>query len=138
MRRVAGILIGLIAGVITIGVVEGISSLIHPMPEGLDWNDKKARGEWVMSLPFSAYLMILLAHAGGAFVAAMVCQLIVRDRWVAAWVGLGVFLLLGGLVNFVSIPHPMWVAVSDLLLYVPSAVLGGTAATKLRNPPAQS
>jgi hypothetical protein len=50
----------------------------------------------------------------------------------------GSVLLIGGAVNLLRIPHPIWFSIADLILYLPTAVVGGVLANELFAPvPAQ-
>ena len=129
-RGLIGLVFGIIAGGITVMLVESISSLMYPRPEGMAWDDLEAMKEFVASLPMPAFLIVLVAHVAGAFVAGFVCYAVSKKASVWFPLGLGGFFLLGGAMNLVSIPHPIWFAVADLVIYVPSAWLGHLSAGK--------
>ena len=123
-RNIIAIVGGLIAGFVTVALLQSISVIMYPMPEGLSPEDPEAMGEWVKTLPIAALLIVLASHGLGAFVAGCVSSLLRGGTWYAGAAGLGVFFLVGGIFNLLWIPHPLWFAVADLIIYVPAALIG--------------
>ena len=128
-RRIAAVLLGLLAGFVVVALIESISSVVYQPPTDLDFNDLDAMREFVATLPTGAFVFVLLAHLCGSFIAGFVCVLVAKERWNAGSLGLGVFFLLAGIANLVMIPHPMWFGVIDVLLYLPAAFAGGAVAS---------
>ena len=56
IKKIVGVIVGLIIGGIVVMFIEIISSLQHPLPEGLDMTDKLAFAEHVAGLPTSCLL----------------------------------------------------------------------------------
>jgi len=131
MKRFLGIVTGFIAGFIAVMAIESISSLMHPMPEGLDVSDRDQLIEFVSGLPASAFIMVLLAHVAGAFAAGFSCNVITKEKWITGGLILGSVFLFFGIVNLILIPHPTWFAVLDVLIYVPVAVAGSYVSGEL-------
>jgi hypothetical protein len=127
IKKIVGVIVGLITGGIVNGLIVMISVLQNPMPEGLDpySEDKTAMMDYVATLPTSAFVIVLLAHLFGAMVGGFICSVIVRHKWLLGFAIVGAVFLLGGIFNLVSIPHPTWFSITDLLIYIPSAVFGG-------------
>ena len=130
MRRILGILAGMACGFMVVLLLQLASVAIYPPPPELDLQDAEAVASWITQLPIGAFFIVLAAHALGAFVAAYVCETIVGDRWRMGWYVLGVTFVAAGIVNLFSVPHPIWFAVADLLLYLPAALAGGQLATR--------
>lgn len=127
-RSVVGVVLGLIAGFVVVGVVEGASSFVYGSPQGFDFSDTKALREFVGNLPVGAFFFIIAAHVLGSFTAAMTCSAIVRTRWLTCSLIVGSVLLVAGVANLVMIPHPLWFSIVDVLVYLPSAIAGGKVA----------
>ncbi len=122
------IVAGLVAGFVVVGLVMSLSSLIYKPPKDLDFHDRSAMQSYMQTLPFGAFVLVLLGHALGALCGSFVCQLIVGTPWQFGWMIIGGFFLLGGLMNLRMVPHPNWFAALDLLSYLPAAWLGGYLA----------
>jgi hypothetical protein len=124
-RKILAVLVGMIAGFAVIGLVEGLSNTLFPVPAGVDTTDMEALKRHVMTLPASAMLLVLAAHALGALAAGYACARIARAHWpTGSWI-VGGLLLCAGVANLLLLPHPAWFAVADVLLYLPLAHLGG-------------
>ncbi|MCA8996520.1 MAG: hypothetical protein KDA80_06040 [Planctomycetaceae bacterium] len=143
-KKIAAVLFGLVAGGGTVALVEGISSVLYPPPPGMNFHDPDAMKSFVATLPAGAFLLVLLAHACGAFVAGLVCSWFLRRRFVRGGVLLGSLFLMAGVANLLTIPHPVWFAVIDILVYLPCALAGTfvwnreSAAATSETPPQNS
>jgi hypothetical protein len=124
LRTILAIPCGMIAGIVSVTLIHLLSGMIYPLPAGLDMNDAEALNAYVASMPLGALLLVLLAHASGSFVGALVCTLVAGRRWLVAVAIIGGFFLLGGILNLMQIHHSVWFAIVDLLLYLPAAYAG--------------
>jgi hypothetical protein len=75
-------------------------------------------------------IFIALSQAAGAFSGGFVGTIISRRRRVALIYG--VIALVFGATNLIAVPHPVWLAVLLIILPIPSALLGGSAALFLQ------
>jgi hypothetical protein len=126
LRNVLGVVVGLIAGVIVMMLLEFASGLIHPQPEGFDWQDREAVEKFIKAAPLSATLLVLAAHALGTFAGAWVATKLAGSGTLTQAMIVGAFFLLGGIANLFMIPgNPAWFAVADLGLYLPAAYFAG-------------
>lgn len=134
IRCVLAVLGGMVAGSIFNMAVVMLSWAIYPPPAGADMSDSATMGAYVQSLPVPALLLILVAHAGGAFVGGLIAARIARRSPLVLGGIVGGFFLIGGVVNALSIPAPLWFVVIDLVSYVPCGMIGAKlvapAATK--------
>jgi hypothetical protein len=128
IRGVLGIAFGIFCGFGVTWLCQLPSYALYPPPEGLDFKDVDAMGEWIKTLPAGAFIIVLFSHAAGAFAAGLVCILIKQEVWNTGVIILGVLFLIAGIMNLVMIPHPIWFAVVDLALYIPAAIAGAKLA----------
>ncbi|MEW4489677.1 hypothetical protein AB1L42_16465 [Thalassoglobus sp. JC818] len=129
-RKIVGVLGGLIVGFAWNMALVILSSYLFPPPAGVDLNDAEAFAAYVETLPMTAFLIVLVAHAGGAFVGGYICEMIVGQNWLAGPICIGTLTLLGGVTNLMMISHPVWFAIADLILYLPAAIFGAIVAGK--------
>ena len=87
-------------------------------------SDPATMKAYMESLPLSASVLILVAHAGGALVGGLVAALIARRSPLVLGAIVGGLFLLGGIFNAMSIPRPLWFLVIDLISYVPCGIVG--------------
>jgi hypothetical protein len=136
IRLILAVICGLLAGGVFNMAVIVLSWVIFRPPEGADMNNSETMKAYIDSLPLPAHLLILVAHDGSALVGGFVAALIAgRSALVLGAIVGGVFLF-GGVVNLFSIPHPVWFAVVDVLLYVPCGILGARLAPSRTSPAA--
>ena len=124
-KRILSLAVGLLAGFAVTGLVEGLSSLLYPLPPGFDMHDMEAFRHHVAGLPVGAFLIVLAAHALGAFAGGLACARVAPAPWRAGPVIIGALLMAAGIVNLLTIPHPAWFAAADLVAYLPMAIFGG-------------
>ena len=126
LRTILAVVVGILVGAIVIFAVELFSP--HQPPADLDINDKAKFAEWVKTLPFSAFFILLLAYFLGSVVGGWVTNLVAGGRYRPALVtGLGLFV--AGVMNLIAVPHPLWFAIVSSLTYFAGAWIGGRLAT---------
>ena len=127
-RKFFAVVVGIVAGSVFNMALIMVSVAIYA-PEGLDFEDPDAMRAYVLGLPVTALLIVLAAHGGGSFVGGAVCALVARQKWIMGALIVGTFFLLGGILNLQRVPDaPMWFAVTDVVLYLPLAILGCATA----------
>ncbi|GLR15571.1 hypothetical protein [Portibacter lacus] len=124
VNRIFSILSGVVAGAIVIGILERVSNSMHPYPENLDPTDLDAVANHISSLPMSAFITVLFAHAIGALVGGFIASKMAKVQKRSAALFVGLILLVAGVLNLVSIPHPLWFSIADVIIYTPFALLG--------------
>ena len=134
VRCIVGVICGIIAGRVFNMAVIMLSWAIYRPPEGADLSDPATMNAYIQSLPLPAFLLILVAHAGGALVGGLVAAVIARRSPLVLGAIVGGFFLLGGIVNVMSIPRPLWFAVADLVSYVPCGMVGARLAPRRGSP----
>jgi len=134
-------LLGILAGVIVGGVVNGgliaISPMIVPPPPGVDMTTVEGMAAGMDLLGPLNFLMPFLAHALGTLAGALVAYfLATAHRQLAVYV-VGVFYLLGGIAASTMIPAPAWFILLDLLVaYLPMAWLAQQIGSSIKTPAA--
>ncbi len=124
VRKIFAGIGGILAGNVFNLAVIFLSWAIFPLPEGTDPSNPESLATYIKTLPVAAFLLILVAHAGGSFVGGAVAALIARQAQLMLGGIVGIVFLLAGIMNAVSIPAPLWFVIVDLLLYVPAGILG--------------
>ncbi len=124
LRCIGAVICGAIAGGVFNMALVLLSWKIYPPPEGANMSDPATMKAYIQSLPTAAFLLILVAHAGGALVGGLVAGLIARQAQLVVGASVGALFLIGGIMNVISIPAPLWFAVIDLISYIPSGMVG--------------
>lgn len=130
LRNIIAILAGIIAGLISIALIEYLGQELFPTPANLVLDEELYNSDKAYEMiPLPAMLMVLLAYLIGSFIAGFTSASIGQRKSLALVSGF--VLLLGGLINILLIPHPMWFIIFSLALFIPFAFFGGFMAEKL-------
>jgi hypothetical protein len=76
MKQIFGLLTALIAAVLIIFMAQMIREGLYPQPIGLDFEDKDAVTNWMLSLPTKAFIIIAISHGFAAFAAGLISSLV--------------------------------------------------------------
>jgi len=129
-RNIASVGVGLIAGMALMLLVQGIGMVVIPLPPGVNFRDVESVKAAMTAgrIPLAFLLVVLFSHGAGSFLAGWVCGRIANHSPAVLTCLVGGLLTLAGIWNLAMIPHPMWFAVVDVLLYIPCAWCGGRLA----------
>lgn len=124
LRLILGLIAGVLAGGIIVGVVETLSHVIFPPPPGLDVSDPAQLRSVMDQISLEAKIAVLVAWAGGTFAGGWVAAFIARRGQWPAWIVAAV--LFGGSVwSMTMIPHPLWMIAGAVIVSIVFAWLGG-------------
>jgi len=106
-----------------------ISSIIIPPPAGADLTTLEGLTAAMANLGPEHFIFPFLAHASGTFVAAYITARFSRGRRKTLALLCGLLYFIGGLINVIWLPAPLWFEAIDLLgAYLPMAWLGAKLA----------
>ena len=123
-KRIISLIVGLIAGIMVIMMVQGLSHLLFPLAEGVRQNSIEAMKNSIKNLPVEALLFVILSYSLGSFTGGLVNALIFPDGKYLFPAIIGFVLMIFGIINMIIIPHPLWFWIASLIIYIPSALLG--------------
>lgn len=124
------VIMGVIAGFVVTSIGEMISHAVYPSPEGFDYNDKQAIAAYIETLPVGAFIILMLGWALASFAGGAVASKLSKSKWYVWSLLTGTILMAGAIMNFINIPHPIWMSVVAVVLYLPMAFLGGKLMRK--------
>lgn len=131
LKNIIAVIVGLIAGsIVNMGIVV-LSIYIIPPPADVDPYNPESLKAGMHLFEAKHFIMPFFAHALGTLVGAYTAaKLAVGNKMRAAFI-VGIFFLVGGIINIASMPAPMWFTGLDLLVaYLPMAYLGGKIASR--------
>jgi len=130
-KQILAVVVGAVMGFVVLGLIEMVSWMLYPMPEGLDIANAEVMRAYVSQVPIGAKLIVLVAWMIGAFVAGFLAAKIAPEgKGRQSAIFAGAILMLGGIANAFMVPHPMWMLIIGLLQYIPLAHIGAKAAGK--------
>tara|TARA_R110000850_G_scaffold109659_1_gene222748 strand:+ start:17702 stop:18112 length:411 start_codon:yes stop_codon:yes gene_type:complete len=131
LRNIVAVVIGLIGGSLVNMSLIMMSGSIIPPPEGVDVTSMDGLKENMHLFAPKHFIMPFLAHALGALSGGYLAALIAVTHKMTFAFCVGIFFLLGGIVNVFILPSPTWFTLLDLIVaYIPMAWLGGRLALK--------
>ena len=135
VRNVLAVLVGLFVGcAVNMALIQFNMRVLFPMPEGMDMNDTKQFNDFVATLPLHAFLIVIVAHLGQAFVGGWVAARLGESRPMLLALIIGVLSLAGGIAAMIMIKGPGWMVI-EIPLYLVVAWLAGWMEQKRRAVP---
>ena len=127
---VIGVVLGFVAGMIVMMSLHMASTLVYPLPEGVDFFSQEPENmarlnEWFGTLPTGAFLLATACHGLGCMAGAFVAMLVSGRRSLAPPLVVGVLFTACGIMNLSSVPHPSWFPFVDLPVYLILALVAG-------------
>ena len=129
-RKVGGVVLGMVTAMVVIMGIESLGHMVFPPPEGLNAQDSEQIIAYLEVIPPGALLFVIAAWCIGAFLGGLVAARICGRPYLYAGIICGV-ILLGTILNLVTLPHPLWFSITAVILIPlmawPAAKLGRPA-----------
>lgn len=128
LRSILVVIAGLVLGMLVITAIESMIPMVYPLPP-FDPNDPAALHAALAALPTPAFVILVLGWAFGALASGVLAARLARKFETGVplrhALAVGVVQTVGAVANFAMLPHPTWVLVVGLVVFVPMALLGG-------------
>lgn len=126
IRNVLAVIAGLVVGsVVNMGIIN-ISGSIIPPPEGADVTTMEGLKATMHLFEPRHFIFPFLAHALGTLVGAIIAGLLAANHRLKFALSIGLFFMIGGIINVFMLPSPQWFTVIDLVgAYIPMGWIGG-------------
>ena len=125
MRSILAVLAGLLVAGFVVFVVETIGHTVYPPPAGFDPTTPAGMAAIMGQAPLGALLFVIAAYACGACAGGALAARLQPSAPLAHAIAVGAVLTGAGVLNLLSIPHPMWMTVATIVVFGPAAWLGG-------------
>jgi hypothetical protein len=133
LLNLLAVAVGVILGSMTNMAIIMISENIIPPPAGADIKTPEGLKASMHLFGPINFLMPFLAHAIGTLVGATLSGLIAASHRTRFSMAIGIFFLIGGIMNVYMLPSPVWFSIVDLsLAYLPMGFLGGRLAMMIK------
>ena len=126
IRNVLAVITGLVVGsMVNMGII-AISGSIIPPPEGADITTMDGLTASMHLFQPRHFIFPFLAHALGTLAGAILASLIAATHKMKFALTIGLFFMIGGIINIFMLPSPLWFSVLDLAgAYIPMGWVGG-------------
>jgi hypothetical protein len=133
LRNILAVVAGLIIGsAVNMGLIM-ISGNVIPPPAGVDVTDMESLKSSMHLFEPKHFIFPFLAHAFGTLVGAFIAALIAVNHKIKMALAIGVFFLLGAIMNVFMLPSPVWFTILDIIgAYIPISWIGGILAEKIK------
>ena len=125
LRKTLAVIAGIVAASLIINYGNVLIFRKHPVLESftkLSWDPAK---QLVDRIPSEAWSYLIIVWFLSAFVCGFLVKLISHSSKISLPIGCGLFLTIAAILDqFAKRPHPMWIVVVGVLIFVPSAFLG--------------
>ncbi len=135
LRKILATVLGVLAAVIVIIAIESLGHAVYPPPGDLDITDKEAMQAYVAGLPLAALLFVMAAWIAATFAGGLLACFIARQMPLLYASIVGMLVLLGTIINLMSIPHPLWFSISSVLAIIATIFLAGWLGSNFATPP---
>ncbi|MES2477972.1 MAG: hypothetical protein V4561_02720 [Bacteroidota bacterium] len=123
-NKILSVIAGITTGWIIVAIADIVVHSFFPLPQNFDYKNKEALKVFAEKLPNSAFIMMIFFWAISVFSGGLVTGKIAKENWQRTCLITGVILLIATIGNLSLIPHPIWVKVITVLMYLPLAYLG--------------
>jgi hypothetical protein len=132
-KNILAVISGLILGSRANMLLIKISGSIIPTPNGTDTSTMEGLISAMPLFEPKHFLFPFLAHAVGTATGTFFSTLIAKSKQRALSLIIGILFLIGGIMNVVLLPSPIWFSITDLLLaYIPMAYFGYSLGMKFK------
>ena len=113
-RKILAVVFGIVVAVVLIIAIEALGHAVYPVPDGLDLTDPKALQAYVMDAPVAALLFVLGAWLVATLVGGLLACFIAKESPLVYSAIIGGLVLLGTIINLMSIPPPTWFSITAI------------------------
>lgn len=118
LRKISAVVLGAVTAVVLIIVIEALGHAIYPPPADLDVTNFEALQAYVMNAPPAALLFVMAAWIIATLVGGLLACFIAAETPLVYAAIIGGLVLLGTIINLLSIPHPLWFSITSVLAII--------------------
>ncbi|MES2059116.1 MAG: hypothetical protein V4564_24455 [Pseudomonadota bacterium] len=128
-KRILSVVLGAIAAMAIVSLVELLAGRLYPLGGELDVADADAAAAIMGAAPFPAKLLVVLAWFLGALGGAWLALRISDWRW-SGWI-IALLVVAGAITMIVMLPHPLWMQACAIVM----PLIGGWIAVRVHHKP---
>ncbi len=98
--------------------IEALGHTVYPVPDGLDLTNPEALKAYMIDAPIAALLLVLGAWLVAALVGGLLACFIAKESPLIYSAIIGGLVLLGTVINLISIPHPLWFSMTSIVAII--------------------
>jgi len=129
-RTIISVIGGVIIGLIFVFIGDSVCMRLYEPPIGLNPLDQVNFSNYAKSIPTYVLAVMLVFWMLSTFFGGMISALINREAWKKSSLITGSVLLAASILNMINVPHPTWMVITAVVLYIPAAYLGGVVVSR--------
>lgn len=108
LRKILAVIVGIISGGLSVGIVQTIGHYFYPMPKGMKSDDMEAMKNYVETAPFMALFFVIISYSVAALVSGFVSTKIANDGKNIYALICGTIFLIQSIYMMSLLPTPVW------------------------------
>lgn len=129
IRNIMAVIAGIVGGSVLNMALVTVGPMVVPPPAGADLTTMEGLKAAMALMEPAHFLFPFLAHALGTLLGAFLAAKIATSQQVPLALLIGGLFLIGGIINVMMLPSPLWFTLLDLIgAYLPMAWLGARLA----------
>lgn len=125
LSKILAVVLGVLAAVIVIIAIEALGHAMYPPPGDLDLTDRQVMEAYVAGLPLGALLFVMAAWIAATFAGGLLACFIAKEMPFVYASIVGMLVLLGTIINLMSIPHPLWFSIVSVSAIIATIFVTG-------------
>lgn len=121
LRKITGIIFGIIIGITVIGIIEMIGFSVITPP---DRTDPASISEHLENISTLAIVFVLIAWASGSFVGGSISAFLSKSHSLFPPIIIGSVLMTTGIYTMMEIPNPLWFRTISVFMFIPFSIIG--------------
>ena len=131
VKRIAAVVLGIVAAVALVALVQAISHAVFPTPAGVDLNDPAQLEDHIQGMPVAAFLLVLASYLLGTLGGGLLACLIAKEKPFVFASIIGGFVLAATIANLIMLPHPLWFSATAIIAIVAMTYVTGLVASSV-------
>ncbi len=134
LRTILAVIAGMLIAGTLVGIMEEVGHNIFPIVgefPSMDATAEEMRA-YHDAQPAGALVWVIFGHLLGVMLGAATAVLINKGTSIRPAIIIGAIFTLVGIGLFFIIHPPLWMGITDILIYLPSAYVGGLIAGRLK------
>lgn len=124
IRNILALLAAVFAGGLVIMLVQSINAKLYPPPPGLDYRNAEQMKAYAATLPAGAFAVVLLSYLLGISAAVFLATRLSGNAHRRQGIIVALFFAAASIINLVSLPHPTWFWVGNVIVLLLAAWIG--------------
>ncbi len=124
-RKILAVVFGVVVAVVLIIAIEALGHTVYPVPDGLDLANPEVLKAYMIDAPIAALLLVLGAWLVAALVGGLSACFIAKESPLVYSAIIGGLVLMGTVINLISIPHPLWFSITSVVAIIVTIFVTG-------------